>query len=109
MQGLFKSINHLTEAAKVIRNQGLEPAKPLGVIPSKFNGRKTVQHQNLGYMRGKLGSEMILDPIRFLTDWEKASQRRLPVTVYASRSGAAKDARAFVNSVLNRVEEVQHA
>lgn len=104
MQGLIKSLKHLDTARQQLARQNIPCADILGIIPSKFNGRESVQHQNLGYLRGKYGDDLVFSPVRRLTAWEQASQLRMPVTLHDSRSQAAKDALRLADEVLAKLE-----
>jgi chromosome partitioning protein len=104
MEGLFASLEHLEE----IRNQlevgrNVPIAKLLGILPTKFYGREIVQYENLGYLKGKYEG-MVLPYLRRLSDWEKASQVGELLYTFSPNGNAMKDARAFVDEVLNRIK-----
>jgi chromosome partitioning protein len=102
MQGLFKSLKHLEKARGFFAERNLPVADILGIVPTKFSGRESVQHQNHGYLMGKY-EELVLPPIRRLTDFEKSSQMRTPVFLYEPSGNAAKDAIQFVEEVMQRL------
>lgn len=106
MQGLFKSLSHLDTFRAWAEQQTppVQVGQVLGILPTRFNGKKSVQHQNYGLLQGKYGTEFIFSPIRFLTEWEKASARQVPVTMLGYSNDAAKEAKVFTGEVLDRIE-----
>jgi chromosome partitioning protein len=108
MQGLFKSLAHRQNAEDTFTPQGYPVAKLLGILPTKFNGREAVQHQNHGYLMGKYEGK-VFKPIRRLADWEKASQLRQPINMLGFKTAAADEADVFVDEILKRVEADAHA
>jgi len=53
INGLIKSLTHLEKAREMYQAQGYSLAQVLGIIPTKFSGRESVQHENHGWLRGK--------------------------------------------------------
>lgn len=79
-------------------------AEILGILPTRFNGRKSVHYQNLGFLDGHYGeSYHTFEPIRQLTDWEKAEAKIEPVFMYNPRGEAAAEALSFVDDVLQQM------
>lgn len=114
MQGLFKSLQHRQDFITWNENErkqgrpAVNVADILGILPTRFNGRKSVQHQNYGLLRGKYGEDMVFSPMRFLTEWEKASAKQLPVNMLGYKNDAAAEAALFVDEVLQKLEAQQH-
>jgi len=104
MEGLFASLDHLNQMREQLANQNVPCAELLGIVPTKFYGREIVQHENLGYLKGKYEG-YVLPAIRRLSDWEKASQIGELLYTFSPSSRALQDNRAFVNAVLERIEE----
>lgn len=101
LQGLFKSIAHLEQAqAKVGSN--IQLAQMMGILPTKFNGREAVQHQNRGFLMGKYEGK-VFSPIRRLADWEKASQLSTMINMLGFKTRAADEAEAFVDEIFERL------
>lgn len=115
MAGLFKSLQHRQDFVNWNENERqnnrpyVETAPVLGILPTRFNGRKSVQHQNYGLLRGKYGEGAVFSPMRFLTEWEKASARQLPVNLLGYKNDAAFEAQRFVDEVLQKMEAQQNA
>lgn len=111
MQGLFTSLAHLDSFRQWAEAQS--PAVPcariLGYLPTRFNGRKSVQHQNYGLLLGKFGEDAIFSPMRFLAEWEKASAKQLPPNRLGYKNDAALEVNRFVEEVLVRMESLSHA
>jgi len=65
---------------RTLQENNLSVANVLGILPTKFAGRKSVHYQNLGFLQGKYGEQdiHIFEPIRMLTDWEKAFEGVFP-------------------------------
>jgi chromosome partitioning protein len=103
-EGVVSTINHINAAAVKTQEAGLPMAKLLGIIPTKFNGTKSVHHTMYGWLSGKYGDELLLPPVRFLTDWEKAEAKQMPIHIYSPRSAATADTRALVNHLLAMME-----
>lgn len=108
MQGLFKSLGHLQQAKEHYAQQNVRIADVLGIVPTKFSARESVQNQNYGYLMGKY-DKLVMRPVRRLTDFEKASQMRMPIYLYNASGNAARDALQFVNDVLDRLGEKVNA
>lgn len=106
--GLNSTINNYQqlqerEGERIVQ-AGMQMAQITGILPTRFNGKKSVHYQNLGFLDGRYGQNIsVFEPIRYLTDWEKAEAKLLPVFVYKPRSEAAQEAMGFVDAVLNRV------
>lgn len=111
MQGLFKSLAHRdsVEVWAAGQNPPVKTGQILGILPTRFNGRKSVQHQNYGLLLGKYGEDKIFSPMRFLTEWEKASAKQLPVNMLGYKNDAAAEAARFVEELLQRMESQSHA
>lgn len=108
MQGLFRSLEHLETARAHFAAQNYPVAEVLGILPTKFNGREAVQHENHGYLRGKYEGKLFT-PIKRLADWEKASQLRCPINMLGFKSSAADQAAQFVEETLARLEMTSYA
>lgn len=103
VRGVISTVNHIEAARVPAQKAGYQVAKILGVVPTKFDGKKKVHYQSLGWIEGKYGDEALFAPIKFLTDWEKAESLQIPVFMFNHRSEAAKDARRLVDMLLERV------
>jgi chromosome partitioning protein len=103
IQGLLRSVTHLQKSRQVFSEAGYDVAELIGIVPTKFYGREVVQHQNLGFLRGKLGDDLVMTPIRRLSDWSKASQVGEPIYVFAPNTSAARDGIRFVEEVKKRL------
>lgn len=103
MQSLFKSLHHLETARQEFEPKGYPVANVLGIVPSKFNGREAVQHQNHGVLMGKYDG-LVMSPIKRLAGWEQASQLRIPINMLPVKSPASAEASRFVNEILERLE-----
>lgn len=106
--GLNSTINNYWALQKRegerIAQAGMQMAQIMGILPTRFNGKKSVHYQNLGFLDGRYGQDiLVFDSIRYLTDWEKAESKLLPVFVYKPRGEAAQEAMGFVDAVLDRV------
>jgi chromosome partitioning protein len=109
VKGVISTISHIQQAIPAAERAGFSVASVLGIVPTKFNGTKKVHYQNLGWIDGRYGDKIrTFTPIRFLTDWEKAEAKQMPIHMYNPRSAAATDARGLVKEILGRVE-VAHA
>jgi chromosome partitioning protein len=104
IEGLNRSVQHLRRAQEVGRANNLKTAEMLGIIPNMFNGREVVQYENLGWLKGTYGREMVFDPIRLRTAWKQAAQMITPVFHYEPRSDAAVEALHFVEQLMKRIE-----
>jgi chromosome partitioning protein len=104
VKGVISTINHIKQAEPHANQSGFSIAKILGIVPTKFNGTKKVHYQNLGWIGGRYGDEILFPPVKFLTDWEKAESMQIPVYMYNSRSEAASDARTLIEAILGRIE-----
>ena len=106
LQGLLRSVQHLERARELYGPKGYPVAEMMGIVPSKFSGRESVHSENYGWLKGKYGNEMVFTPIRRRTDWEKASQMRMPIFVLEPSSKASNEAQRFVDELLSRVKEL---
>ena len=106
IQGLLRSINHLQKSQNIFQDAGYAVAELLGVVPTKFYGREVVQHQNLGFIRGKLGDDLVMTPVRRLSDWSKASQVGEQIYLFAPNTAASRDALRFVEEVKKRLKDL---
>lgn len=103
IEGLMRSLDHLDKSQAIGVERGFQAGQMAGIIPTMFNGRESVQYQNLGYLQGTYGLGSVLSPIRQRTAWKQANQMKSPVFLYEPRSDAAKEARRFVQEVGVRV------
>jgi chromosome partitioning protein len=104
VEGVVSTTRHIENAEDAAHKAGLSVGRVLGIIPTKFNGTKSVHHQNYGWLAGKYSDQMIFPAIRFLTDWEKAEAKRMPIHLYSPRSAATADTRVLVNHMLEAIE-----
>jgi chromosome partitioning protein len=104
VKGVISTINHIKQAEPQANKAGLSVGQVLGIVPTKFNGTKKVHYQNLGWIAGRYGDEILFPAVKFLTDWEKAESLQVPVYMYNPRSEAASDARGLVEAILSRIE-----
>jgi chromosome partitioning protein len=103
IEGLMNSISHLQKSQEMGAERGIQVGESAGVVPTMFNGRESVQHQNYGYLQGTYGRDNVLSPIKQRTAWKQANQMRSPVFRFDSTSPAAKEARRFIEEVGARV------
>lgn len=103
IEGLVRSLDHLERAQSIGIERGVPVGSVAGIAPTMFNGRESVQYQNLGYLQGTYGRDTVLTPVRQRTAWKQANQMKSPVFLYEPRSEAAKEARRFVEEVGARV------
>jgi len=103
VKAVVSTIGHIKNAHENVPDD-LQVASILGILPTKFNGRKSVHYQNLGWLDGRY-SEIapVFHPMRYLTDWEKAESKRLAIHKFSPRSSAANDLRIIVDEILDRL------
>lgn len=104
IEGLKRSVAHLRSAQEAARSRQLKVAALGGLIPNMFNGHELVQYQNLGWLQGSFGNDLVLEPIRLRTAWKQAMQKRTAIFNFAPRTDAAKEARVFVAQVMERIQ-----
>lgn len=104
IEGLKRSVKHLRSAQEAGAARGLKVATMGGIVPNMFNGHELVQYQNLGWLQGSYGNEMVLEPIRLRTAWKQAMQKHTSIFSFAPRTEASKEARVFVEQVMERVQ-----
>lgn len=109
VRGVISTMQHIEAAADKAGAAGLSVGQVMGIIPTKFNGSKKVHYQNLGWLGGKYGDNLLFSPIRFLTDWEKAEALQMPIHLYNPRSAAAADTRTLVKQILAATGAEAHA
>lgn len=97
--GLQRSLEHRAQAERIGNERNLATASVLAIVPNMFDGRESVQYQNLGWLKGKYGDELVWPPIRKGTVWKQASQMRQPVFALDRHSKAAVEADRFVEAV----------
>ncbi len=97
--GLQRSLDHRAQAERIGKERDLPTASVLAIVPNMFEGRESVQYQNLGWLKGKYGDELVWPPIRKGTVWKQASQMRQPVFSIDSHSKAALEATQFIQAV----------
>lgn len=103
VRAVMSTIAHIKNAQEQAPDD-LRVASILGILPTKFNGRKSVHYQNLGWLDGRYGEiAPVFHPMRYLTDWEKAESKRMTIQQFRPRSGAASDLRIIVDEILDRV------
>lgn len=103
VKGVISTIDHIRKAAPVAERAGFKVAEILGIIPTKFDGKKSVHYQMLGWIEGRYGEAILFNPIRFLTDWEKAEALQKPIHVFNPRSAATLDARSLMDEISQRL------
>lgn len=106
IQGIINSLDHLEAARRKFTEKGVPCAQPLGVIPNRFNGKKSLHYQNLGWLQGRYGEQLTLfSSIRFLTAWEQAEQMGQPVHLYKrGRTGAKSEALNMADEILSCIQ-----
>jgi chromosome partitioning protein len=104
IEGLKRSVKHLQMARDAAAERGVNVARFAGIIPNMFNGHELVQYQNLGWMQGSFGNDLVLEPIRLRTAWKQAMQKRTPIFKFAPRTDAAKEAQVFFEQVMERAQ-----
>jgi chromosome partitioning protein len=97
--GLQRSLEHRAKAEVVGKERNIPTASVLAIVPNMFEGRESVQYQNLGWLKGKYGDDLVWPPIRKGTVWKQASQMRQPVFALDRSSKAAMEADRFVEAV----------
>lgn len=97
--GLQRSLEHRAKAEQVGKERNIPTASVLAIVPNMFEGRESVQYQNLGWLKGKYGDELVWPPIRKGTVWKQASQMRQPVFTLDRNSKAAMEASRFIEAV----------
>jgi chromosome partitioning protein len=97
--GLQRSLEHRAQAERIGKERNLTTASVLGIVPNMFEGRESVQYQNLGWLKGKYGDDLVWPPIRKGTVWKQASQMRQPVFAVDRSSKAALEADRFIEAV----------
>lgn len=105
IEALIRSLEHLESAQKIGAEKGHAVGQFLGIVPTMFNGRESVQYQNLGWLQGSYGRSAVLSPIRQRTAWKQANQMRQPVFLYERKSEAAREAERFIEEVISRLGE----
>lgn len=110
MAGLFASLKHRQDFINWNDNEraagrpAVDIAAVLGILPTRFDGSKSIQHQNYGLLKGKYGEDMVFSPVRFLTAWEKASAKQVPINMLGYKSEAATEAKRMVDEILEKME-----
>ncbi len=97
--GLQRSLDHRAKAELVGKERNIPTASVMAIVPNMFEGRESVQYQNLGWLKGKYGDDLVWPPIRKGTVWKQASQMRQPVFALDRSSKAAMEADRFVAAV----------
>jgi len=110
MAGLFASLKHRQDfitwnaAEREAGRPSVDVAPVLGILPTRFDGTKSIQHQNYGLLLGRYGEDMVFSPMKFLTAWEKASAKQVPINRLGRKSDAADEAVKMVDEVLEKME-----
>ena len=104
IQGVIASIEHLTRAQEAGAERGYRVAQALGIVPTKYDVRESVQQENRKFLKESFAS-LVWSPVRARTAWRQAAQFRELVTDYAPESHAARDAETFADTVLASVGE----
>lgn len=103
VKGVISTVDHIRAAKLPAEKHGLKIAEILGIIPTKFDGKKSVHYQMLGWIEGRYGDNILFSPIRFLTDWEKAEAMQVPVHMFNHRSPATQDAMRLMSELSERL------
>lgn len=103
VQGVMTTTRHMKRTQEAAQSAGRDAAELVGVLPVMFNGREMVQYQILGRLQERFGDDMVFEPVRRRTAWVQAAATLSPVTKHDPKSSAAKDARTFVDNLLERL------
>jgi chromosome partitioning protein len=98
-----QGIQQVTEAIGYVQAHFNERLTLLGYLVSRFMGGRTYQRTYLAGLRKHFGDRVFDTTIANLAEFERSVTDRIPVTLRAPKSSAAKVAREFFDEVLRRV------
>jgi chromosome partitioning protein len=98
-----QGIQQVTEAIGYVQQRFNPKLTLLGYLISRFRGSRTYQQTYLSGLRKHFGDRTFDTTISDLAEFERSVTDRIPVTLRAPKSPAAKVAREFADEVLRRI------
>jgi chromosome partitioning protein len=98
-----QGIQQVTEAIAYVQERFNPKLTLLGYLISRFRGSRTYQQTYLSGLRKHFGDRTFDTTVSDLAEFERSVTDRIPVTLRAPKSPAAKIAREFADEVLRRI------
>ncbi len=91
--------NHLFETIDLVRERLNPDLRILGILCTMYDGRTALSRDILSGLQGAFGPQVFTTVIRSTTKLGEAAVADTPITLYASRSGAADNYRELAREV----------